>query len=58
LHLDTEVQGIQFKHPVHLAGRDLDLHVLDGGDEQDLGDAGNIEQDDPTGSKCIAKIYK
>jgi hypothetical protein len=36
----------------------MDLHVLDGGDERDLGDAGNVEQDDPTGSKRITKIYE
>jgi len=56
LCLDTEVRGIQFKHPVCLAGRDVDLHILNGDDVWDLDGAGNDEQGELTANQRITKI--
>jgi hypothetical protein len=58
LHLDTEVQGIRFKRAVRLAGRDVDLHVLNGDDERDLDGAMNDEQNELTTNQRISKIYE
>jgi hypothetical protein len=58
LRLDAEVRGIRFKRPVRLAGRDVDLHVLNGDDVRDLDGAENDEQGELTASERIAKIYE
>ncbi|KAG2366149.1 hypothetical protein BDR07DRAFT_1480389 [Suillus spraguei] len=58
LRLDKEVRGIQFKRAVRLAGRDVDLHLLNGGDERDLDRAGNDKQGQLIVDNCIAKILE
>lgn len=58
LRLDTEVRGIRFKRPVRLAGRDVDLHVLNGDEVRELDGGGNHEQDELTINQRIAKIYE
>ncbi|KAG1853674.1 hypothetical protein F4604DRAFT_1591413 [Suillus subluteus] len=58
LRLDTEVRGIRYKPAVRLAGRDVDLHVLNGDGEPDLDGAWNDERGELTDSQRIAKIYE
>lgn len=54
--LDMEIRGVVVKPAVRLAGRDLDLHVLNGGDERDLDDAGGDPQVELSAGQRVAKI--
>jgi hypothetical protein len=56
--LDMEIRGVVVKPAVRLAGRDLDLHVLNGGDERDLDDAGGDPQVELSAGQRVAKIYE
>lgn len=56
--LDIQIRDVPVKPAVRLAGRDVDLHVLNGGDERDLNEAGDDMQDEPSISQRVAKIYE
>ncbi|KAG2741595.1 hypothetical protein P692DRAFT_20822192 [Suillus brevipes Sb2] len=60
LRLTTEISGICFKAPVCLAGRDVDMYVLNGGDVQDFHeeDDKDKEESDLAVNQRAAKIYK
>ncbi|KAG1838887.1 hypothetical protein F4604DRAFT_1691472 [Suillus subluteus] len=57
LKRDIEVRGVVLKPAVCLAGRDVDLHVSNGGDERDLDEAGDNPQDEHAAGRHVAKIY-
>jgi hypothetical protein len=58
LRLDTEIRGVRIKPAVRLVGRDVDLHVIDGGDEREFNGAGDNEQGERTVNERAAKIYE
>jgi hypothetical protein len=55
--LDIELRNVIVKPAVHLASRDVNLHVLNGGDEQDLDKVGHNLQDELPVAHYVAKIY-
>lgn len=58
LRLNTEIVGVRFKPPVRLAGRDVELHISNGGDEQDLHGEEDDEERDLTADQRAANIYE
>ncbi|KAG2127747.1 hypothetical protein BD769DRAFT_1357030 [Suillus cothurnatus] len=56
--LDIQIRDVVVKPAVRLAGRDVDSHVLNGGDERDLNEAGDDLQDEASISQRVAKIYE
>lgn len=54
--LDVEIRGVLVKPAVRLAGKDVDLHILNGGDERDLNEAGDDPQDELSVGQRVAKI--
>ncbi|KAG1726774.1 hypothetical protein EDB19DRAFT_1643342 [Suillus lakei] len=59
MHLATRIQGVLVKPAVRLAGRDVALHSLDGGDEQEVDETGDDAQAHEISiNQRVAKIYE
>ncbi|KAG1851062.1 hypothetical protein DFJ58DRAFT_661763 [Suillus subalutaceus] len=58
LRLDTEIRGVRIKPAVRLVGRDVDLHVVNGGHEREFNGAGDNEEGERTANERAAKIYE
>jgi hypothetical protein len=56
--LYLEIRGVVVKPALHLAGWNMDLHVLNGGDGWELQEAGNDKQDAIPVGQCASKIFK
>ncbi|KAG1847050.1 hypothetical protein F4604DRAFT_1594704 [Suillus subluteus] len=58
LRLDIEIRGVRIKPAVRLGGRDVDLYVVNGGNEREFNGAGDNEEGERTANERAAKIYE